>query len=72
MLSPQAKVFPVRSPKKCKVCGLYWLVNHRFMENGEKVRIGYYHRCGASATGKFDGKGEFVRMGLDWKPQGWQ
>lgn len=61
----------VFSDKCCETCGLLWMKNHIFAANGDKKHVGYYHRCGASGNGKFDGDGPFLRVGLDWEPRDW-
>lgn len=62
---------PVISDRKCHTCGLYWCKNFQYMRDGSKRHNGYYHRCGASESGRFDGNGPFVRVGHDMEPNGW-
>jgi len=62
---------PIISDRVCKACGLCWCKNHMFGLRGSKVHVGYYHRCGASTSGKFDGAGEFSRVDLEMNPLEW-
>jgi hypothetical protein len=62
---------PVITDLVCKACKLCWLKNHMFGADGSRVWVGYYHRCGASASGKMDGAGPIVRVGRDMQPREW-
>ena len=62
---------PVISDRVCGKCGLCWCKNFQYMPDGTRRHNGYYHRCGASASGRFDGNGPFLRVGLDMQPNGW-
>lgn len=65
---------PIRvslADKRCKVCNLLWCKNFQYRPDGTRRHNGFFHRCGASRDGRFDGNGPFMRVGLDMKPNGW-
>lgn len=62
---------PVITDRACPICGLCWLKNHQYGPKGAKKHVGYYHRCGASASGLFDGKGDILRVNLQMSPEVW-
>lgn len=62
---------PVFARFRCAECRLLWCKNYQHYPDGSRRHNGYYHRCGASASGRFDGSGPFVRIGLDRRPNGW-
>lgn len=66
------KFQPVLTNLRCPKCHLRLMKNFAHYPRAPREHVGYFHRCGASASGRMDGNGPIVKIDLlgnvvDWK-----